>query len=198
MKFNITGIIISAGFSSRMGVFKPLLKYNGISFIENIIHKLNLICDEIIIVTGHNSEKIIEYISALSSDIKNKIIFVYNENYKEGMFASLQKGLSNCNSEWIIYHFVDQPNLPEKFYFEFVERINNEYDWIQPIYKGSKGHPIIFNKNITNLILTENFSSSLKLISASNKINKFYWDCNYKEIHSDIDNINDYLKLKEK
>ena len=197
MKFNITGIIISAGFSSRMGDFKPLLKYNGISFIENIIRKLNLICDEIIIVTGYNSEKIIECISALSSDIKNKIIFVHNENFKEGMFTSLQKGLLKCNSERIIYHFVDQPNLPAKFYLDFVSKIKNEYDWIQPIYKGRKGHPIIFNKNVTNLILTENFCSSLKLISASNKINKFYWDCNYKEIHSDIDIINDYLKLKE-
>lgn len=198
MKVKITGIIVSAGLSSRMDEFKPLLKYNGISFIENIIHKLNLICDEIIIVTGHNSEIIIECVSDLSSDIRNKIIFVHNENYEEGMFKSLQKGLSNCNSEWIIYHFVDQPNLPEKFYFEFVERINNEYDWIQPIYKGRKGHPIIFNKEVIKIVLNADINSTLKSVSASRKINKYFWDCNYKEIHSDIDTINDYLKLKEK
>ncbi len=192
----ITGLIISAGSSSRMGQFKPLLKYNDSTFLENIILKRDLIASKIIIVTGYNSEKIIENLSKISSDVKSEIEVVFNSNYERGMFSSLQKGLEICDSDWIIYHFVDQPNLPKEFYLEISKQIRNGYNWIQPINKGRKGHPIIFNKNIRNQIIDSDINSTLRTISASKKINKYFWECKFKEVLSDFDYPSDLIKLR--
>jgi molybdenum cofactor cytidylyltransferase len=189
------GIIVAAGLSSRMGNFKPLLKYNGKTFLENIISNLDLICDKIVIVTGYNSEKINENIYQLSNDIKNKIEVNHNSHYESGMFTSLQKGLEKCNSNWIIYHFIDQPNLPKVFYEKFSQQIKQGYDWLQPVNNGQKGHPIIFNKKIRDKILNADTNSTLRTISASKKINKYFWECNFVEILSDFDYPTDLKKL---
>ena len=97
-------------------MFKPVADYKGKTFIDNIILKLNPVCEKIFVVTGFNSEKLKEEVNKTFFDEKeilNKLIFVYNENYEQGMFTSLQNGIketSNC--DWILYHFVDQPGSP--------------------------------------------------------------------------------------
>ena len=103
-------------------MFKPLIDYKGKTFLNNIILKLDNICDEIIIVTGYNPD---ELRSSVINDLDkthqttllNKIKFAYNESFRKGMFTSLQKGISAAqNCDWILYHFVDQPGLPNDFY----------------------------------------------------------------------------------
>ena len=86
-----------------------------------------------------------------------------------------------------LYHFVDQPGLPEKFYKEFKDQIDDEYDWIQPTYKNEKGHPLLLHKSIFNSILELTDDSSLKEISKNNEVKKKLWDCTHKEIFQDID-----------
>ena len=85
----IWGIVISAGLSGRMGKFKPLLDYRGKSFIQNIVVKLNPVCDKIIIVTGSNKIEVVE--NAKELDLNSKIDFVFNPEYEKGMFTSLQE-----------------------------------------------------------------------------------------------------------
>jgi molybdenum cofactor cytidylyltransferase len=206
MKSNITGILISSGYSGRMNAFKPLLQYEGVSFVSGILLKLGLVCDEVVVVVGHEHESVKEeihhcfnrftslnkYIDAL----KTKTKIVYNENYANGMLTSLKKGLqSSGKSDWFLYHFVDQPNLPIKFYKEFTANISNEYNWIQPNYNHSKAHPILFNNKIKELVFKLGKSDSLKNISRTDKAVKKIWECNYKEVLTDIDTPEDYKEL---
>ncbi len=58
MQKKIHGIVLSAGLSGRMKMFKPLADYKGKTFLNNIIIKLDKICDEIIIVTGFKSDEL--------------------------------------------------------------------------------------------------------------------------------------------
>lgn len=193
---SITGLIISAGFSSRMKKFKPLLQYDGKTFLHNIINKLDIVCDEIIVVTGYNSNLIVADLNLLSNKFKIKTII--NKNYQDGMFTSLQSGLEQLvNRDWVLYHFVDQPNLPPNFYKDFVTQIDNSSDWIQPQYKGKNGHPIIMSKNIVDLIIAAPKSSNLKELTTNSNIAKKYWECNYSEIHDDIDTIELYNNLTQ-
>ena len=105
----ITGLIVSAGKSGRMGSFKPLMDYNGMTFLQRVILNLNSVSEKIIIVTGFNSESLQkEAIKLFSNNSEtfssDKIRFVKNENYEKGMFTSLQKGLSLIEScDWILY-----------------------------------------------------------------------------------------------
>ncbi len=190
----VTGLVITAGLSSRMGMFKPLLQYNDKSFLHNIVNKLDSICDEIVVVTGHNRDSIETELNSLQN--KKEIKTIYNENYKKGMFTSFQKGLEFVsNNNWVLYHFIDQPTLPNIFYNDFVSQIENKFDWIQPKYHGKNGHPILLNNKTINLILEAPCSSNLKEISLNSNINKKYWDCIYSEIHDDIDTIERYNNL---
>ncbi|MBK8946051.1 MAG: NTP transferase domain-containing protein [Ignavibacteriae bacterium] len=193
---NLAGIIITAGFSSRMGEFKPLLIFNDKSFLQNIIEKLDLICEKIIVVTGFKENEILKHVSKFDVKLKSKIEIIRNENYEMGMFTSLQKGLQKINSDWVIYHFVDQPHIPNKFYGEYSNIIDKTNDWIQPINKGRNGHPIIFNHKVSDIIVNSNQNSNLRNVTASDKINKYFWECDYQEILTDIDTPNDYEKLK--
>ncbi len=193
-KRKINGLIISAGKSGRMKKFKPLLSYKGKSFIQNIVLRLNSVCDKIIIVTGYQSNEVEENVNQLN--IHSKIEFVHNDRFEKGMFTSMQAGLAKAiESDWIIYHFVDQPGLPEEFYKEFVEQIDEKHNWIQPKIKEQKGHPILIKRIIFQIILDAPLNTNLRTISNDPKVKKKFWECSDEEIFQDIDTEEDYSKL---
>ena len=206
-------LISSAGFSKRIPAFKPLLLYDQLPFIITIILKNFLICQNIFIVLGHRSEDIIKVINdffiyppknlpnsliPIDPDLKilrANIKFIFNPDYSEGMFGSLQTGLQHMPaSDWILYHFVDQPQLPTSFYREISKQIDNEYDWIQPIYKNKKGHPIIFNKSLANKIKEEKKDSNLKSFTRNKFIRKKMWDCHYPQILVNFNTPEDLMR----
>jgi molybdenum cofactor cytidylyltransferase len=186
-----------------MKVFKPLADYNRKTFINSIILKLDAICNKIIIVTGFNSVELkTETIKSLKkenhSEVVNKIKFVFNESFQKGMFTSLQKGISKAkNCDWLLYHFVDQPGLPNNFYQEFIKQIKSEYNWIQPSFKNQHGHPILVGKELFEMIIESSTDSNLREISKNPKVKKKYWECDYKEIFQDIDTEEDYSNLQK-
>lgn len=194
MKHNITALITVAGLSSRMGAFKPLLLYNGKSFLVNIIEKLNPICDKIVIVTGYKASLIETELKSLPQNDKIKTVF--NENFKDGMFSSLQVGLNNSlNSDWILYHFIDQPNLQTTFYEDLFSQIEDSFDWIQPQFDQKNGHPILLNKRMMSIINSSPKTSNLKEISSQTGIRKKYWLCKHPQILNDVDTVDNYIKL---
>ena len=197
---NITGLLLCAGLSGRMGTSKALMIYHGLPFAVLIIKKLLLVCKEVIVVIGHESEKVKAEIKAhLGEDENSKVMFVLNENYKDGMFSSLQYGLRNIsNSDWILYHFVDQPNIPMSFYEEFAAELSEEINWLQPSYDNKPGHPILFNRKVVDTILQLNENNSLRDISNDQRIPKQIWKCNHPEVLQDIDTIEQFNNLTVK
>jgi molybdenum cofactor cytidylyltransferase len=187
----VIGLIIAAGFSGRINSFKPILKIKNKPLIQLITEKLAKVCDKIIIVTGYNY-KAVEKVVKKNETIK----FVFNENYIQGMFTSLKKGITEAkDSNWIFYHFVDQPTLPEKFYYDFIKQIDDDFNWIQPTYDNCKGHPILLHSSIYQYILKADNSSSLKRISQNQKVKKKYWNCAYPQVLEDIDTNEDLENL---
>lgn len=199
MKPAITGVIVAAGFSKRMGSFKPLNDFEGETYIETITRKILPFCGKTIIVTGFKSEKIEAIIKKRFNDDPVKLVF--NPDFEKGMFTSLQKGVSIAGeSEWILYHFVDQPFFTLDFYKEFLSNADESFDWIQPSYNGREGHPILFNSKVTRLILAGSQDSNLRAIKENPSINKSKWECSYPEIRMDFDteeNIRNYYNLKK-
>ena len=199
MVIKSTGLLIAAGLSSRMGKPKALLLQDDLPFAIVILNKMLLVCDRVVVVLGHNADKIKKDLQVFinkSDELRLRIKFVTNEDFEKGMFSSLKYGLNvEINAEWILYHFVDQPGLPEEFYQEFTEQMDNDYDWIQPSYNSKKGHPLLLQSSIFNSILELPDDSSLKEFSKNNKVKKKLWDCNYKEILQDMDFPSDMKKL---
>ena len=191
MVIKSTGLLIAAGLSSRMGRPKALLLQDDLPFAIVILNKMLLVCDSVVVVLGHSADNIKKELQDFihkSDELRLRINFVTNEDFEKGMFSSLKCGLNvEINAEWILYHFVDQPGLPEEFYQEFTEQTDNEYDWIQPSYNSKNGHPLLLQSSIFNSILELPDDSSLKEFSLNNSVKKKLWDCKYKEILQDID-----------
>jgi molybdenum cofactor cytidylyltransferase len=197
VNFNITGLLLCAGLSGRMGKSKALIIYNGLPFAVIIIKKLLQVCNEVIVVVGYESEKVEEVIkNYIKTNEGSKVKFTFNENYKSGMFTSLQCGLRNISlTDWILYHFVDQPTIPKTFYSDFTNRLSSDFNWLQPSFLGKLGHPILFGKNISDYILGLNQQNSLRDLKNDKRIKKHIWQCKYPEVLQDIDTLEQYNNL---
>ncbi len=60
MSIKVSGLLIAAGLSSRMGKPKALLLKDDLPFAIVILNKMLLVCDRVIVVLGHSAEKIKE------------------------------------------------------------------------------------------------------------------------------------------
>ncbi|GAB4371527.1 MAG: hypothetical protein Kow0042_14310 [Calditrichia bacterium] len=214
---NMDGLIICAGFSSRMVSLKPLVELEGIPFLLNIILKLSRVCDRIFIITGHRSAEIIHTAqnwllrepkdrwlrqSGIPREqwalLFERLDFIYNPDYAQGMFGSLKIGLHSArNSRWILYHFVDQPHLPPEFYRDFIRQREEGFDWIQPTHGNKKGHPLILGQSIFDPIINFDKEGSLRSVVEKLPVRKKYWECPYPEVLYDMDTRSDVRKWGE-
>ena len=207
----VDGLILSAGYSRRMTEFKPLMEYNGIPFLVGILLKMAPHCNSICVVTGYQAEeiqkKLIDWFSTPAKPewldsagishpdwqtLPSRVSVIFNPEFSHGMLTSLQTGLQTFNSDnWLLYHFVDQPQLPPSFYQEFVQQTDDSFDWIQPKYRNRPGHPLILNPKIFSDILEAESTENLNRISRKFEFRKKFWDCNYREILTDFDTDTD-------
>ncbi|NWF49439.1 MAG: NTP transferase domain-containing protein [Ignavibacteriaceae bacterium] len=195
--------------SKRMGQPKPLLMYNNIPFVLGILVKLCSICSKVAVILGYKNEIVKEeiefYLNSAESKIANpfreelkmKTILLSNPDYEKGMITSVKTGVNYFSqSDWLLYHLVDQPSIPLNFYKEFAQQIDDKYDWIQPSFNKTEGHPVIIKNSLIKFILDSNNQTSMKEISSRMSIRKKIWDCNYKEILQDIDTPQQYSNLE--
>lgn len=202
-QITITALILSAGLSQRMGGrLKPLIDYKGTPFLVHIIKKVSAVCRNIVIVTGYKAGyiqyEINSWLQKNNRDLIKNIHWCYNADFEQGMLRSLQTGLSAIqNSDWVLYHFTDQPTLPEKFYKEFIKQNKNGYDWLQPKYKGKSGHPVLFSQKLAKRILELDSNQSLRDISKDQKLKRKIWHCDFPEILTDYDTPGQLKELEE-
>ncbi len=191
------GLIVSAGFSSRMKRFKPLITLQGKPLLLHVIEKMATVCGTIVIVTGFRSDEIEDTIEKLlAPEMHEKVIFKHNPAYAEGMFGSIKTGFRELHqSEWVLFHFVDQPGIPVPFYNEFVSQIERSYNWIQPRCEERNAHPILIHNSLLSLIYEQNEFQSLRDISRLPMVKKKLWACNYPEVLLDLDTEEDWEKF---
>jgi len=136
------GILLAAGEGKRMRDLKPLLPINSTTFIECIIKKLKIVCEETIVVLGYQSSTIIK--KADLSGVK----VVFNREYRKGQLFSLQVGLKEISKdiEGIIMALVDQPLVKEETYKKLKNKfLEYEKSIIIPTFGDKRGHPTIFS-----------------------------------------------------
>lgn len=195
-EIKLDGIILSAGKSSRLGTHKAFLDYNGKSFIQNLLEKLSVVCEEIVVVIGLEEDLMMKEIEKIKGEVPLK--FATNENYELGMFSSIQCGIrALLTNNFLLIQQVDQPNLPVQFYPEFKSQIEKDIDWLQPSFQNIPGHPIIISDYIKKLIINETPIMSLRELKMKYKFKTKIWACAYHQIHTDIDTLEDYNKLVE-
>jgi len=189
--YNIAGLILAAGYSSRMGSLKALLPFEN-----QILIKKQIQCfrdagvSNVYIVLGHRADEI----KAVLINEEN-IQYILNEFYSEGMLSSVQAGVKGIHKRRYEAFFlmpVDYP-LIQPYTLEIL--INEYYDGVKtvyPVHKNRKGHPPLISCSLCDDIIYYRGEGGLKNILKQYDQKAVYVETGNDTILIDIDTKQDY------
>lgn len=146
----ITGIILAAGTSSRMGAAnKLLLKYKSHTIIEEVLEQLsNSKVDEILVVSGFEGERI-ERI--LSDHMTGRVSIVFNRDYRLGRAESVRCAIRQIDgtADAALFMVADKPGVTSDLIDRAIDRFREDRPAILYVETpAGRGHPIIFSKRV--------------------------------------------------
>jgi len=196
----ISSILLAAGQSSRMkGENKLIKEIKGIPLINySLKNILGSSVDEIIVVTGHENEKVENIIGK-----HKKIKFVYNKDFKNGISSSIKIGLSSISNKAEAFFIClgDMPNVNQNIYNKLIKsrfnynkklRLEHKKEIIIPTHEGKEGNPVLFSKFMKDEIMLVEGDFGAKKIIESNKNKILNVDINNLGFLKDFDNPNDF------
>ncbi len=196
MTDNVAALILSAGFSSRMGDFKPLLPLGGMSALERTI-SLFRSCGvaDVRVVTGHRSEELAPLLSQLG--VRN----ILNSHYRDGMFTSVVAGTQTIGSGIDAFFIlpVDIPLVRPATVRRLLEAYHPESGEVfYPCFQGRRGHPPLIAAGHAQAITTWCGDNGLRGALAQ-------WEANARELEvadehilNDMDTPEAYGRLLDK
>ena len=189
----IAALIPAAGYSSRMGFFKPLLSTDSGLLIERPVHAFRQAgIDDVRVIVGNKAELLIPVLTRL--DVK----IIMNPHYDKGMYTSVQAGVQSLGNEIDAFFF-----LPADYAFVLAESINavlekyNEkiYDVIYPVYQNVKGHPPLISAKLRECILASEPENGLKGLLERESRNSSEVLVEDEGVLIDLDSEDDYRKV---
>jgi molybdenum cofactor cytidylyltransferase len=186
---NFAAVIPAAGFSSRMGLFKPLLPFGSSLVIEKTIDSFKQAgITDIRVVVGHKRKLLQPVLDRLS--VKTFI----NHNYVNGMYSSIQTGVMTIDDSTDAFFILPGDCLfvhPETIIELQNAYIKNPALIVYPVYNGHRGHPVLISAKLRSLILNSDIAGGLRAVLEK--------ESNFSEIEiqdpgiiSDMDTISDY------
>ena len=181
----VYGLIIAAGFSSRAKGYKMGFIINGKTVLEHAIETMLAFCDEIVVVAGYEHNKILPITQAYS-----RVNLVINEDYINGMYSSILKGLSSIVCDRLFILPGDMPNVHEETYEKLLSS-NGRVCVPSFNYKG--GHPVLIDGSV---LLGKGYMEHTNLKSYIKSIGITYVDVLDQGILMDVDTQEDYMRIK--
>ena len=156
----ITGLVLAAGRSERMGTLKQLLPFGSVTLIEQVVRTLtrSRVGKDVVVVLGHRAEEIVKRISGLP------VRFAYNPDPEGDMLSSIRCGLAYIPPDQaILIALGDQPLVTA----EIVDQLIAEYErqpegMVLPVHEGKRGHPMIVSPAYREEILFQSLQDGLK------------------------------------
>jgi molybdenum cofactor cytidylyltransferase len=141
----IAAIVLAAGQSRRMGSNKLLADLGGEVLVRRTIAKLAAAhLDDIIVVTGHEQDKLKAAVEGLSART------VPNPNYAMGLATSLRAGLAAADGtmDAVLVSLADMPLVDAATIQKLVAAFNpTEHRSVcVPVFEGQRGNPVLWGK----------------------------------------------------
>ncbi len=184
--------ILAAGFSSRMGKFKPLLPIGDETVVERAIKVSKAVgMREIAVVTGHKREWISPIIH------RQKAMEALNPNFEKGMFTSIQAGVAALSSSLDGFFImpVDCPLVTEQVLRLLMERFEPD-QFVVPCYRGKKGHPLLVPAAYQEAILRHDGTGGLKTITDRDFTKMKRVETGFEGVVMDMDTPAAYEEIK--
>ena len=163
-------VLLSSGKSSRMGKDKANLSIKNKSFYQQILET-------------YNAVSISQQISVINNKLHLSRRTVINNYQGKGRVFSIQLGLKEVNSDWYFIQNIDNPFITTTLLNQF----------IQPIFKKQKGHPILISEKVKQRILNKK-DYNLTLRDILSEFEKQQIEVNDESVLININTPEDYKK----
>lgn len=190
----IGAVILAAGYSSRMGAFKPGLHIGDETVISRLVGSFRSAgISDIVVVSGHNRQELLSLINGL------EVTESYNEKYPEGMFTSIQAGVQKTDKALRGFFLipVDCPLLEAETIDLLVSNIRDDSSFVVPCYRGKKGHPLYIPMKYRDEILSHDGTNGLKGITDKYDDLMIRVETGRESTVLDMDTPAEYEELKE-
>ena len=192
----ISGILLSAGLSSRFGSPKALAVLNGIRVIEHIQNTLNhSLVSEVVIVLGSHANEIQPFVLK-----HKKVKYVYNKNYNLGQTSSFKIGLENIsnNALGVMLLPVDYPLIKFKTINLLLDYfLIHKPSVLIPTYQNKKGHPPIFGSHLTKIFLNMDNSVGLNVLMKQINLQSTLLPVNDNGVLLTFNTLDEFASLKK-
>jgi len=149
----LSGIILAAGASTRMGRPKQLLPLGDRCLLQHVVDAAAASClDEIILVLGCHAREIR---TAVHLPTATAIRVIVNPDYAQGQSSSLRVGLQAADSRSVAVGILlgDQPHLTAALINAVAEAfLAAETPIVRPVYPGASGrvpgHPVFLAREV--------------------------------------------------
>jgi molybdenum cofactor cytidylyltransferase len=197
----ITAAVLAAGTSARMGKPKQLLPIACTPMLQVVLEKLlPFPFERVTAVVGHCAEEIRGAISIEDS----RFHWIMNDNYRNGLSASLIEAVKTCSNEakaGLLIVLGDQPLLRKQTIGriqEIIQQLGSEASRsvIQPACQGRPGHPVYIPSSLFPHIygLTGDRGAKHLFQFAERKI---VIEVEDRGVFFDVDTYDDYLHAKD-
>ena len=185
MRKFISGLILGAGASQRLGPPKQLLPFRGTTMLGWVVDQAQAAIglNEIVVVLGRAADEIREQVEFGAARV------VQNPVFAEGCSSSYRAGIGALDqrSEAIMIILGDQPGITPEIINLLAEEWRGEEAPIALCsYRGRKGHPMLFARSMFEQLKgLHGDKAAWKLVDANSDV--------VQEVHFDLpfpDNIN--------
>jgi molybdenum cofactor cytidylyltransferase len=161
----VSVVLLAAGMSTRMGRNKLLLTFRDKPLVVHAVDTLLASkAGEIIVVLGHESEKIWDQLEDYAGQAPNggqrrRVRLVKNADYRDGLSTSVRTGVEAVSRETgaIMIYLADQPLLEpadvDRIIAAFTTAKAEDKMIVVPFFKGERGNPVILDASLRDSIL---------------------------------------------
>jgi molybdenum cofactor cytidylyltransferase len=191
---NVGAVILAAGSSSRMGVPKQTLQFQGKSLLRRaVIAALDASCCPVVVVTGAHAELSRRELDQL--DVRE----AFNPNWETGMGSSVRAGIERLISidpgvAAVVLLLCDQPYVTPSFISSLIAAHHTPgKPIIASAYGGSFGVPVLFSRALfTELTQLGGRSGAKEIIERHTSETHFL---TFSEGEVDVDTPDDFSFL---
>lgn len=192
-------VILAAGFSSRMGAFKPVLPLGDEAVIARLLRVIKEAgIKQIAVVTGHNREELQPYIETAGVGGVSQVVEVFNSRFEEGMFTSMQVGTATMseNLDGFFIIPVDCPLITSEVLTALMESFDPD-KFSVACYRGKKGHPLLIPAKFRQEIIDHGGKNGLKAITDRDLSLMQRIETGFEGVVMDMDTPEAYEEIKE-
>jgi molybdenum cofactor cytidylyltransferase len=190
----ISGVILAAGKSTRLGRPKQLLELGGEPvLLHTVRNATSSHLDQVVLVLGDSASEIADAIGEQGQGL------AINPDYELGQSTSLKLGLSRIDpeAEAVLFLLGDQPQVSTEIINAVIAQFRKGGDRIvMPSYRGTRSNPVLFSRELFPEIAKVTGDQGARSVVRAH----------FSEVHAveidadpplDVDTEEDYEKLRK-